>query len=196
MKKFIEIFLIILIINKIKNNCNFGCLKCKENNQCLLCNANKNYFLSGFTCELKIIENCEFQNNFGKCLKCVTDYYLDSLTKKCLKVPDTNLIANCLSYTENGNCSFCKNGFYISDSICEAIPIAIENCLVYQDDDFSICLECIPGYMLDYESKNCVKIISISNCATYSILNCQECKNGYLKNSNYYLEYIMEDNRE
>ena len=196
MKKIKIMSLIFLLIIKIKNNCSFGCLKCRENNQCILCNANRNYFLSGFTCELKIIENCVFQNNFGKCLECSNDYYLDSLTKKCLKVPDINLIPNCLSYKENGNCSYCKNGFYISDSICEAIPIAIENCVIYQNNDFSICLECLPNFMLGYESKNCVEIVNVNNCASYSILNCQECKEGYLKNSNYYLEYIMEPNKE
>lgn len=52
----------------------------------MYCDLESGYRLVGQKCEKFSLENCEFANNLGTCLKCTNDYHLDLSTKKCIKI--------------------------------------------------------------------------------------------------------------
>lgn len=71
MKIFKNLLMIILLhIGGITSQCNEGCLKCNQNNQCLLCEYTKSYRLINNTCVLSQIDNCETYSADGLCLTC------------------------------------------------------------------------------------------------------------------------------
>ena len=64
----------------------------------------------------------------GTCLVCHDNFHLDQITRKCIKILETNKIENCLSYSGSQLCKTCQIGFLLSAGKCQKIENPIENC--------------------------------------------------------------------
>jgi len=75
-----NLIFLILLIPKIFSLCTSGCLKCNSESNCLICDVNNGYYLSGLSCVQKDVPNCQITNIFGACLMCKSQYFLNSST--------------------------------------------------------------------------------------------------------------------
>jgi hypothetical protein len=129
-----------------------GCDKCKEN------------FYS--TEEGKVCKNqpdgiiaCEAYSDFGKCSKCMKDYFLSN--NQCAKV--TQLVDKCVYYRADGMCSGCEESNYLNESTNQCEETNISNCQIYSS--VTTCKKCKENYVLTWEDQNLVcKDSGISDC--------------------------------
>ncbi len=153
-----KLLLLFITITFTSQNCDKGCIKCGSNDQCLFCDTTQNFYISGFKCEVKEETNCELLSSEGECLICFKEFYLDSLSRKCVEIPENKKIINCAYYSSDIECIHCKEGFYISEDLCQPIPNAIENCLNYYNEDSTLCERCKNEYVLAEDSKSCFDV--------------------------------------
>lgn len=66
------------------SECEKGCLKCSNENNCLLCDPINFYIKKNGGCETVEQENCLIIKENGQCLKCLPSFYIDSTTKTCV----------------------------------------------------------------------------------------------------------------
>ena len=99
----------------------------------------------------------------------------------------TTIKDNCLTYTDNGQCSGCAWGYYLSSNSC--VENTIENCLLQSmgDDNTALCLGCKDNYAVidnkcseDTEcTGNCSYCIKVGEAET-----CVWCKEDYILHAN------------
>ncbi|EAS02591.2 zinc finger lsd1 subclass family protein (macronuclear) [Tetrahymena thermophila SB210] len=120
-------------------NCPFGYFQNKQNNECNLCND--------------ICESC-FGPNTDNCKSCVTPYFFQSSTNKCV--------------TE------CAVGEYKSKPTksCLKCHSTCKSCLLGSDSD---CLSCAGDLFLDLNSNKCVSICNPGSYANKSNNVCDSC---------------------
>ena len=176
------------IISSTNQKCSLGCLTCNEEGLCIFCDPTKNFKLEENTCTKILLENCEYIDFDGNCLKCDNSKILDIVTKKCVTI--TEKIENCFIYSSNSSCETCEKNFFISSGKCEEIKEnLIKNCEFYSTA--TECKECEGGYILSLDRKSCEANPSETNCAFYSRGFCENCKEGYLLNYQLFAEDIF-----
>lgn len=166
--------------------CNYGCLKCSASGSCQVCDYSNRYFLSSGVCIETYSKNCELHSIDGRCMKCNAAYYLDYSTLKCVAIPTENVVLNCQYYNYNLSCLYCMDGFYLNNSICEAVPNAIDNCLYYQSNNPTRCLLCKTGFIITLDNGLCLPITEADHCSMYSLVKCNKCKGNYVVDKNMY----------
>ena len=123
----INVLSLAALISVTLATCNEGCLVCKSNGNCLLCDFVNAYYLNNNACFPDGSGSCKlYQVNSlnGNCLICNDGYYLDA-TQKCVEV--TTEILNCKSYSSSTSCSQCKAGYIIQSNICAEVTAKIDN---------------------------------------------------------------------
>lgn len=158
-------------------------------NRCLSCDDNC------FQCEFKdgkafcTICRSGTLNKNGKCKQCETieGQYYDNNAETCLP----NNIENCkiqFSYVDGTlTCKECNYGLIFNNSRCEA-PQKV--CLKQNEDDDTMCEECIPFYYL----RNGVCFPNPKNCEYVNIqCGCTVCVPGYFHYITSVIEYAFSD---
>ena len=173
-------------------NCNNGCLMCSSSGNCLLCDFQSFYIKNGLTCILNPIEGCSLTIEGKTCYKCANTHYLDTDTKKCVKV--TTMIENCLFHKSTTLCDQCNAHYYLNASgQCIQIQKQILNCYIYESD--TICKECARSTP-NTNKTACVSPTNPDNCAFFSgALSCTTCKSGFIHLSNKYLWDLQDDRK-
>ena len=185
-KKKLIILLLILIITKFSLQCKKGCLKCDiKTKKCILCDFAKNYILENNECfKKKNNKNCEFIDIFGNCLKCQKNYFIDFLTKKCLKIEKK--IENCEIYENMITCKFCKKNFYLKNGKCILNFKIVENCKFLQNEES--CRICEENFIFNFFLQKCEKIPFLSNCVGFTYLKCEKCSDDFFYDENFYFK--------
>ena len=115
---------VIFMIGLSLQQCTIGCLKCNNQNQCLLCDITQNYQLSATPCRLNTQTNCALFSQSGNCVQCSPNFYMDINSQNCIAVGTANVIANCRNYNSAQACVLCANNFFLvgggSGARCEA----------------------------------------------------------------------------
>ena len=174
-----------------------------ENGNCKLCQENytliyngKNYMECISTNSEELL-NCEEYDNYGHCLKCKENYYLNIGDRKCSNTE------NCLRST-NGICDICDYNYYLdkfnkTNYLCKSNKDknSFLHCSVSEDGEN--CDVCLQPYYLTVDKK-CVKtnycnegVTGTDECERcipnyylsedkYSCTVTQNCKNGYQNN--------------
>jgi hypothetical protein len=119
----------------------------------------------------------------GVCQQCNDKYVLvNSICLACaagqIKLGNQcfNVIANCLQYNGNGQCSVCGNGYTLSNGLCSAVnPPPF--CAIY-DPATGICQKCINNYQPSANGLQCVPV----GCQTISSdgRTCASCLPGFV----------------
>lgn len=113
--------------------------------------------------------NCSKATPMGKCTNCIHPFSLQN--GFCV-----TLVANCLSYNQNG-CNSCSLYYYLDpiSLLCIHYP---QGCLTF-DPVHLVCLSCSSLYTYNPTSSTCTpKSNNIPGCLSYDAdLNCLEC--GY-----------------
>lgn len=164
--------------------CSFGCLRCNNLNQCLICDTIQNYYLYRQSCFLSTLNSCIILSQDGSCLICKNEYYFDNILKNCLPIPPEKLLANCQNYNDKMICVSCRNYYYIQNGVCEEISKTVDNCEIYQSD--GVCKKCLPGFDFSFDLTSCVALKLSSNCQKKSFLKCVNCESGFLYDENFY----------
>ena len=139
------------------------------------------------TCTPKTVFGCETWADESRCLLCPTGFILESVEDKtiCKKL----IIENCKevqTIEDSRYCSRCYSGYYWDSKTnkCASVTSPVANCILHDSD--KTCAECKPGYLLNTQSKLCLKNIgdSLSNCSvgktfTAESSSCATCRPGY-----------------
>ena len=106
-----------------------SCALCRNGlggwNLCYICK--NGYYNSNKDCYCDI-DDCEICENANYCIKCISGYYYDNITNKCIKLNEENKMhcndINCdACYSElPGACEYCKEGFNEVKGECEQLP--------------------------------------------------------------------------
>ena len=145
------------------------------------------FLLSDNTCsttERETPTNCEILSGFeDKCEKCLSTHILGPLGRCTLTMK-----TNCLEYDiNNGNCTKCKDTFFIDSSTNSCVNGDIDDCLIYNQTpviaENKKCLQFKTKIPFLF-TNSCEAVVKISNCKTYATKNeCSECdKDFYLFN--------------
>ena len=191
-----KLAVIALVTGLIVSVCREGCLKCVGANQCQVCDFQKNFYLLGFSCEKINQANCVLPDIEGKCVTCTDKHYVDFNSGTCVKVNESSEILNCKVYQSAVVCLSCENGFYLNEEKCEAVPSAIENCVVYQSGDPTFCSLCQSGFIRAQDGKSCYPEEPIDNCALYELVKCNQCETGFILDNNKYFDDLFKTNTE
>ena len=172
--------------------CAEGCLKCKGNNVCQVCDAVSLYVLSEGECLKQKLEFCLLTFNLYSCLQCYPGFYTE-LNGKCVRNPEgVNEIKNCLVYESYTRCKTCKQYYFLGEDgkTCERIKTEpITNCTVYEKD--KVCITC-GDFILSTDRSRCdVPEFPDKKCMFYSNkTSCKKCKENYYLDKNYYIRHI------
>jgi len=182
------------------------CEKVGSFGQCRKCIDGFYLTSSGDSCTKD--KNCYKGNkDFGICLSCKNNYYLDNINKICKSNQENNEFKYCIlanefcyqcifgyqvgednkcstSYncaeSENGICIKCKNNYFMGlDNRC----ISLEHC-IYSNKYSEDCLECEDNFYYERKNKTCLlSKTNFTNCKSgYNDYYCVECKNNYYLN--------------
>lgn len=173
-----------LLIYKIAAQCTTGCLRCNNNNQCLVCDVSSNYILSGSTCSVSSQTNCNLLAQNGACVLCNPNYFLDTNSNKCVAVSSSSQIVGCNVYSNAQMCSTCAGSYYVQSGKCVSVNATVANCQVYAGN--GVCGVCGSGYILSGDMANCTATPKNDNCAAYSFIGCATCNTGFVMNPNLY----------
>jgi hypothetical protein len=187
-----------------------GCVTYDLNNgKCLSCDAE--YFEKDEGCVPypQGVRFCEEFQGPRDCLKCISDYYLDTNDGTCKNV--FTPIDKCEKYSSATECQMCLQGWMLNADNTECVEThSHKNCLEFLTYDS--CSSCPAGLALveteltssdgtnkikKCESKieNCIKIIATDNSFDRNDVHgntktikqftytCEECKPGYLPSS-------------
>ena len=185
------------------NSCKLPNCLVSSNGKCLECDPDY-LFTSNGVCVSKD-EFCDKMDEYGTCIKCMSNYYYSKTEKKCIRNrPGCNydlngfccscnppfeyknnqcVIFGCSSLSDFG-CAECSYPFKLnSKSLCE-----IPNCNAY---DNGKCIGCSQGFAL---TSNNLCLIQDPNCLTYNIQQtaCEKCKKGYRFDNKRRCEYADE----
>lgn len=184
-----RLILLLLLLNALNQRCLEGCLRCSEDNRCKFCNILKGYSLEYGRCIKKQVPNCLEVNEKNRCKICEEKYYLDTVSLRCVELPLSTNVDNCLYHLGPGNCKQCVTGFSLKKGGCIEIGSPIPDCEI--ENSRAECKRCNSGFILSIDQKNCIAQPELENCASFSNIQCNECSSGYLKNENYYLNFIF-----
>lgn len=114
-----------------------------------------------------------------ECQFCYQSY--PDTSGKCT-VP-TTVVSNCYSYSENGTCSSCNNGYYLNNNTCTRIDI--DDCAIVDPAAPTVCIACEDNTLVENGKcdgdNNCSDNCDICTTAT----NCVSCdKNHSLTSTN------------
>lgn len=188
----LKILILVIFVGKALLNCNPGCLKCSSTNNCIFCDASRNYYISGVSCILSIQASCNFIAQNGNCVQCNKNFFIDQNSQKCIQVTNTSVIANCQSYQLNQACLVCAPPYYLSNNLCTISNVTISNCAVYSAN--GICSQCNTGYIFSNDFSSCQAIPTSINCLQYTYVSCQKCKTGTIFNQNSYFANFQSPN--
>lgn len=180
-----KILLILLITQISKQNCGEGCLKCTTTDQCLICDTLQSYKLVETKCEKNSIENCIISNLTGDCLGCKEDFYLDSVSKKCVKIDELKKIENCGNYDNKQNCENCIGEFVVKNGVCDVVSSTIDNCEIYNSD--GSCNICNSNFIKSLNGK----CKASDGCLYYGEVQCETCKSGFIRNNNIFFDSLF-----
>lgn len=96
--------------------------------------------------------NCFTCDSIGKCLSCISLYYLgtDFDCKPCTS------IANCFDCSPNGQCTKCNRGYYVNNGACVSQSLCtVSNCDACVAGTFSKCQVCSVGYSPSTSRSSC-----------------------------------------
>lgn len=131
------------------------------------------------SCAQANIPNCVTYEEFDRCSKCETGYFVNEIYQ-CELMPE-EAIDNCFEYYSAKKCRMCLDDFYMeSDTKCSAHTKTIESCLQMSQTTLDICAVCVDGYYLT--SNKCVLRQVRENCAVYSLTDdlCSICDNNFI----------------
>jgi len=84
-------------------------------------------------------------------------------------------INGCTAITQQGVCTNCSSGFYLSNGICSACDLSCSTCL-----DSSLCLTCMSGYYNSSNVNNALCQSCMAGCSSCNTLaTCLSCGLGY-----------------
>ena len=167
--------------------CDVGCLKCSSEDECIISDIFKGYFIKDLKAEKHTIEGCSITNLEGTCLVCMgKGVFLDTAGNKCVEIEETAKVENCYTYTSATACSICEKDYYLEAAGCVAVENKIDKCALNLTKD--LCLSCEAGYVLSYDSKKCVENPELDRCQSYSYVSCAACSSGLVKTFNGYLK--------
>ncbi len=90
------------------------------------------------------------------------------------------------------DCKVCENGYIVKEGKCVIPETIVENCILYELDDPTICSACKKEYKLEpLEKKSCILIRKKESCLIHNYYRCAQCKSGYQKNPNLYFEILF-----
>jgi hypothetical protein len=86
------------------------------------------------------LPNCLYCSSASTCDTCSSGYYLDKLTKTCIKCNET-----CTTCFDSDNCKTCQPEYYLEKNTkqCEQCP---QDCFICFNSE--ICLVCFSGYLI------------------------------------------------
>ena len=177
--------ILMLFITQIYAQCNSGCLVCLSSNICAFCDY-KGYILSGIKCVAFTSQNCVYWDQSGACLACVSGYYVDVITVKCIQVSTSNSISNCNVYASSASCSSCSSGFLLVSNVCVQTNTTITGCSIYDQSNKGQCISCQPNYILHFNLSACIAVSPIPGCVGYNLASCLSCAANYTLNLNLY----------
>ena len=173
---------ILLMIRLSSPLCGNGCLKCSKNDDCLVCDADRDFVLKSHTCEKIATSQCYLRSPTSQCLICKENYYLDQNTGQCVVLEESTAISNCKLYNSLKACSLCQSGFFLKENVCVAVTHPINHCKDYKTK--RTCLACETGYTLSLDHRNCVPAPLSQNCSSFTYFECDECEEDYIKDEN------------
>ena len=166
--------------NKSKENCN-KCITYTKNSNCLKMQYNFDACIEctvptfkvndeGLCVPQNITEKCiAYDKKTFNCLKCESNFYLESDSKNCLPNPDG--IIGCIKYLSRNKCDLCKHGMFLINNECQNVTKKVEDCQYYKSD--GECLSCKASHLL--VNKKC-KLIRNSTCKSWiDVDNCKTC---------------------
>ena len=169
--------------------CSEGCLKCNDNDECLICDITQGYKLNGSSCENAQQPNCIYVDFEGNCLSCRDTFMIDTETFKCVLIENPTKLPNCAVYLNTGTCRRCENKFYFEEANCVAVDIEIADCEVYLTA--KTCALCRSGFLLSANADKCVPSPKLANCQAYTHVTCLQCADGLLSILNgYHSRYL------
>ena len=177
-----------LLASLTLSECNIGCLFCDiSTDTCLFCDVVNNYTLSGGSCNLAPISNCQMIDLDGNCIICDQHNYFNSVSGECEAVPGPNVISNCLYYSPEIECIICEKDYYLDSNACLAVTTPILNCDFNMSD--TQCSRCSTGLTPSLDKTSCI-VADEANCHGYSFIQCGSCADTHILNRNYYIDFI------
>lgn len=183
-----RMFILLALVQMNISQCSNGCLSCKSDNTCILCDSTTGYYLDSATCLLDATGNCLFyeaNTATGACLICFNGFYIGD-NQKCVKIQDT--IDFCEGYQSEGVCNDCQTGYVVEGSICKKLDDPIANCKRHDPSDLTKCLRCEDNFILGIGRESCFQDTELRNCTQFSFIECAECTNGTISHENAYLD--------
>lgn len=177
-----------LLVAQTIQDCSLGCLKCSPAGTCLVCDTTNMYIVSGNSCALGNLTNCQTATQSGACAFCKASYYVDQATQKCLPVAVSKVVSNCAAYSSQQACVGCANNFYLANGKCAAVNSTIPNCLAYTAQQ--TCFQCATGYIPSFDLTQCATVQPNSNCLSFTYVTCGGCSAGYFNDPNSYFTSI------
>ena len=174
----------ILLVGMTTQQCTIGCVKCNNQNQCLLCDITNGYQLTTTTCKLNSQTNCALFAQNGNCIMCASNFYMDINSQSCLAIGTASVVTNCKNYNSAQACVMCSNNFALTGGACIAVNSTIPNCNMYSVN--GVCASCATGFVLSNDFIVCVALPSNSNCLAYTYIGCRQCSTGFVMNPNNY----------
>ena len=123
----------------------------------------------------KPCKSCHTGYTGDKCNACASGFIMDQ-AGKCVST-----IKDCKTYTAQGACQLCNNGYYLSDphtcsvNKCTCLGGTAATGPACTTNNAKICTKCSSGFVQD--GTNCAP--DISNCKTQKGTSCTQCNDGY-----------------
>lgn len=135
-------------------------------------------------CQAITVTNCLTVSSFNTCTSCASGFFLSAGACVAFPLP---VIWMCVTYSNLVTCSACSQGFFLSNNLCVAIT-AIPFCQTYSTTaSSSVCIQCnTTSFVSGNACTNRTNSISISNCATYSLVSdvCLTCNTNFILTNN------------
>ena len=169
-----------------------NCELYKNDGQCVAC-SNNYLLIDPTTCVSIQALNCETVKSHIECLTCLDGYGLAENSGVISCVPVS--LANCMKNTivDPYECTFCDEGFYLSEGDCNRASPEIDSCLFYSDNLH--CSQCKEFFVLSADKTQCLSNYVVSpqidfNCKIYheKQFTCASCPMGH--------NFILEDSEE
>ena len=167
------------------------------------------FFLTTAVLIAAALAQCPSNDQYcGLCLGQACTLCYSAFLRNGTCVAPTKMIDNCASYTNDGVCAGCIDGYYVSGNQCVKIPVS--NCLDYQGsvcnycgqgikvtnntcgttkcatanclscDSKDVCVKCNSGYGIEILSSKCVALTQTpANCYLPTSMGCMGCNFGY-----------------
>ena len=190
-KSLTQLIALFMILWSFTSKCNEGCLVCNASDNCSVCDIALGFVLEGNTCVKHEIANCDIPRALTTCYRCAAGHYLTHEGEcKFTSV----VVKNCEHYSEDGECSICQKGYYLSSNQCKAVTKTISDCIDYETD--GKCSRCFYN-LLSTDQTSCYEppFETDFNCAyRYFPVTCNACKEGYNFADGFFLSDLAELN--